>query len=158
MYDIVVHEMDAPYNPRGKSKRFVSQVTNIHHFRFDLFVEVIDLQVQELNERFDEANTELLMCMACLSPKDGFSSFDKEKVLTLATYYPSEFSSIDLMTLECQLDIFIQDMQRDDRFQNLHDLGALMMLLVETRKNVTYPKIYLLIKLMLILPVATVSV
>ncbi|XP_057793707.1 uncharacterized protein LOC131010250 [Salvia miltiorrhiza] len=156
--DIGVPDMESRYIPQGRSKRFAQQVSYLHHFRVDMFLEVIDLLLQELDNRFDEVNMELFICMACLDPKDGFSSFDKEKVLKLATFYPSEFSSIDLMALECQLDIFMEDMKRDVGFQNLQDVSSLLMKLVETKRHVTYPLIFLLIKLVLIIPVATASV
>lgn len=155
---IVVPNMEACYIPQGRSMRFVQQVCYVHHFRVDVFIEVIDLLLQELDNRFDEVNMELLRCMACLNPKDCFSSFDKEKVLKLATFYPFEFSSIDLTILECQLDIFIEDMKRDDEFQSLPDMSSLSMKLVETKRHVTYPLVFLLIKLVLILPVATANV
>ncbi|XP_042056443.1 zinc finger MYM-type protein 1-like [Salvia splendens] len=124
--------MKAHYSPHGRSKRFVQQVSYLHHFRVDVFIKVIDLLLQELDNRFDEVNMELLRCMACFNPKDGFSSFDKEKVLKLATFYPSDFSNIDLMDLECQLDIFIGDMRSDEDFQNLRDISSLLVKLVET--------------------------
>ncbi|XP_062118895.1 uncharacterized protein LOC133832590 [Humulus lupulus] len=44
---------------------------------------VIDLQLQELHSRFNEANTELLLCVACLSPNNSFDAFDKEKLIQL---------------------------------------------------------------------------
>ncbi|XP_021725924.1 zinc finger MYM-type protein 1-like [Chenopodium quinoa] len=140
------------------SRRFVEEATNEHHFRVGIFVRVIDLHLQELDDRFNERNMEILICMACLSPKDNFSSFDKDKVLKLASFYPEEFSSFDLMALECQLDIFMENMLNDDRFQGLNDLNSLSMMLVKTNKHKTFPLIHLLIKLMLILPVATTSV
>ncbi|KAL6542463.1 hypothetical protein OROMI_024065 [Orobanche minor] len=114
--DIVVPAMEARYIPQGRSRPFIRQVSYLHHFRVDVFIEVIDLLLQELDNRFDEVNIELLRCMACLNPNDCFSSFNKEKVLKLATFYPFEFSSIDLTILECQLDIFIEDLKRDDDF------------------------------------------
>ncbi|XP_021775781.1 zinc finger MYM-type protein 1-like [Chenopodium quinoa] len=51
--------------------------TNLHHFRVEIFLGVIDLHLQELDNRFDEISMELLTCMACLNPKDNFSYFDK---------------------------------------------------------------------------------
>ncbi|XP_021724324.1 zinc finger MYM-type protein 1-like [Chenopodium quinoa] len=157
-HGIVVPTMDSPYVPQGRSRRFVEEATNQHHFRVGIFLRVIDLLLQELDDRFNERNMEILMCMACLSPKDNFSSFDKDKVLKLASFYPEEFSSFDLMTLECQLDIFMENMLNDERFQGLNDLNSLSMMLVKTNKHKTFPLIHLLIKLMLILPVATASV
>ncbi|XP_057248367.1 uncharacterized protein LOC104890039 [Beta vulgaris subsp. vulgaris] len=157
-HGIVVPTMDASYVPQGRSRRFVEQTTNLQHFRVDIFLGVIDLHLQELDNRFNERNMELLTCMACLSPKDNFSSFDKDKVLKLVTFYPEEFSSLDVMSLELQLDIFIENMRSDNRFRDLNDLNSLSMKLVETNRHKTYPLIFLLIKLMLILPVATASV
>ena len=40
---------------------------------------IVDMQLQELNNRFSEANTDLLLCMACLNPSNSFVTFDKEK-------------------------------------------------------------------------------
>ncbi|XP_041995880.1 zinc finger MYM-type protein 1-like [Salvia splendens] len=81
-----------------------------------------------------------------------------ECVPKLATFYPSDFSSIDLRPLDCQLDIFMEDVRRDNDFQNLQDLSSLSMKFVETNRDVAYPFVFLLIKLILILPVATASV
>ncbi|XP_042012243.1 uncharacterized protein LOC121760672 [Salvia splendens] len=128
--------LEACYVPHGRSKRFVQQVSYRHHFRIDVFIEMHGL----------------------LQPRDDFSSFDKESVLKLATFYPSDFSSIDLRSLDCQLDIFMEDMRRDNDFQNLQDLSSLSMKFVETKRDVAYPFVFLLIKLILILPVATASV
>ncbi|XP_042059346.1 uncharacterized protein LOC121803816 [Salvia splendens] len=61
-------------------------------------------------------------------------------------------------SLDCQLDIFMKDIRRDNDFQNLQDLSSLSMKLVETKRDVAYPFVFLLIKLILILPVATASV
>ena len=157
-YDIVVPNMEALYIPQGRSKRFVQQATNSHHFLVEVFIAIIDFLSQELHNRVDEGNMELLTCMACLSPQNGFSSFNKEKLLKLATLYPSEFSSTDLMTLDCQLDLFINDVQKDVDFQNITDVSCLSMKLVDTNRHVSYLLVYLIIKLMLILPVATASV
>ncbi|XP_057798956.1 uncharacterized protein LOC131014828 [Salvia miltiorrhiza] len=127
-YGIVVPDMEASYMPLGRSRRFVQQETNLQHFRIQIFVGVIDLQLMELNERFDEVNTELLKCMACLSPRDGFSSYDKEKILKLATFYLSEFSGVELMSLEYQLDICIEDLRKDDSVTSGDEGTCLMMI------------------------------
>lgn len=60
----------------GRSRRKVQQVTNLHHYRVELFYDVINLQLQEINHRFNEINTELLLCMACLNPSNYFSTFE----------------------------------------------------------------------------------
>ena len=69
-----------------------------------------------------------------------------------------DFSCTDLTRLEFQLDHFIDDMRSDVRFDNLQDLGQLSTTLVATNKHSSYKLVYLLLKLVLILPVATASV
>ncbi|XP_057538192.1 uncharacterized protein LOC130815725 [Amaranthus tricolor] len=157
-HEIDVPSMDAHYVPQGRGRRFVQQATNLHHFRVGIFLEVIDLHLQELDNRFNEINMELLTCMVSLSPKGNFSSFDKEKILKLASLYPEEFSCNDLTALDLQLDVFLDAMLNDERFHDLDDINSLSMMLVETKRHETFPLIHLLIKLMLILPVATASV
>ncbi|XP_021775091.1 uncharacterized protein LOC110738954 [Chenopodium quinoa] len=96
--------------------------------------------------------------MASLSPVDVFSSFDKQKILKLDEYYEDEFSSADLLSLDDQLGNYITNMRRDDRFWGLNDLSELSMKLVETKKCQVFQQVYLLIKLVMILPVETASV
>ncbi|WOL11907.1 hypothetical protein Cni_G20671 [Canna indica] len=83
------------------------------------------MQLQELNNRFNEVNTELLLCVACLSPIDAFSSFDKRKLLHLAEFYPIEFSSIEINLLDNQLESYIIDMTSHQGFLNLSGLTDL---------------------------------
>ncbi|XP_057545754.1 uncharacterized protein LOC130824754 [Amaranthus tricolor] len=151
-HEIDVPSMDAQYVPQGRSRRFAKQATNLHHFRVAIFLEVIDLHLQEIDNRFNEKNMELLTCMASLSPRGNFSSFDKERILKLASLYPEEFSCFDLTALDLQLDVFLDSMQNDERFHDLQDINSLSMMLVKTRRHETFPLIHLLIKLMLILP------
>jgi len=47
--------------------------------------------------RFDEVNTELLVCMAALNPANSFAAFDKDKLMKLAKFYPQDFTSTDLV-------------------------------------------------------------
>jgi Domain of unknown function (DUF4371) len=74
-------------NPRNQTS-----ITNLHYYRVNLFYTVIDMQLQELNNRFTEINTELLICVSCLDPKNSFSSFNKDRLLQLAQFYPSDFN------------------------------------------------------------------
>ncbi|XP_076892701.1 uncharacterized protein LOC143544488 [Bidens hawaiensis] len=101
---------------------------------------------------------ELLVCMGSLSPVDSFCSFDKQKLVRLAELYPNEFSSADLCRLNDQLDSYINDVRKDERFNGLKDVKELSKKLVEVKKHEVYNLVYLLIKLVLILPVATASV
>ena len=49
-------------------------------------------------------------------------------------------------------------MRKDDRFKCVNHLGELSILLVETKKHVVYDLVYMLLKLILLLPVATANV
>ena len=60
--------------------------------------------------------------------------------------------------LDYQLDNFVADMRRDERYRTINNLGDLSIKLVETKKHELYQHVYLLMKLVLILPVATASV
>ncbi|KAK9671431.1 hypothetical protein RND81_12G029900 [Saponaria officinalis] len=116
-YDTDVVEIDDNYVAPKRPKRRAAPKINLHHYCVDIFYAIIDLQLQELNSRCDEVNTELLRCLSCLSPKDGFRTFDLSMLEKMASFYPYGF------------DVF--------------------------RKNIIYPHVYLLLKLALILPVAT---
>jgi hypothetical protein len=96
--------------------------------------------------------------MACLNPNDSFSTFNKEKLIRLALFYPSEFSIVDLMVLSDQLDTYIIDLCGNDEFFGIEGIASLAEKIVKTKKNLTFPLVYMLIKLSLLLPVAIATV
>ncbi|KAI8572728.1 hypothetical protein RHMOL_Rhmol01G0222200 [Rhododendron molle] len=155
---INIPNTDDKFVPRGRGRRNAPEMTNLHHYQFEIVYIVIDLQLQELNDRFTEANSELLLCVACLDPRNYFSSFDKKKLLRLAEFYPKEFSPVDRMVLYDQLDTYIFYMRNSDEFSRLNGLTDLSEKMVETGREKLYPLVYLLLTLALILPVATASV
>ncbi|XP_024010073.1 uncharacterized protein LOC18008840 [Eutrema salsugineum] len=114
--------------------------------------------IVEFNDRFDEMNSKLLVCMASLSPIDSFRQFDKSKLVRLAELYPDDFSFVERRSLDHQLDIYLDNVQKDDRFTNIVSLGDLARVLVETRKHLSHPLVYRLLKLCLILSVAIATV
>jgi hypothetical protein len=61
----------------------MEKVSNLHHFQVQLFYEVIDRQIHELNNHFTKVNTKLLFCVAWLSPRHSFSAFDKGRLIRL---------------------------------------------------------------------------
>ncbi|KAH0683079.1 hypothetical protein KY290_021666 [Solanum tuberosum] len=157
-HDIVIPEMDASYFP-GKSKRKALDVTYSHHLRVEIFYVVIDLHLQKLNNRFDVVSTDLLLGMASLNPVNSFGSFDKGKIMRLVEYYMNEFDNNKLRDLSFQLDSFIVYVRGSDkRFFNLKGISDLAKVLVKSDLHQIWPLVYLLIKLTLILPVATASV
>ena len=155
---ISISNMNDKFVARGRSRRKAPKITNLHHYNVEVFYTIIDMQLQELNNRFTEANTELLLCVACLNPSDLFFAFDKQRLIQLAEFYPSDFSAIDLMALDNQLQNYIVDMRSNNEFFELKGIGDLAKKLVETKKNTVYPLVYLLVKLALLLPVATATV
>ena len=157
-HDIDIPNMEDLFVVRGRSRRNTEEMTNLHHYRFELLNTVIDSQLVELNDRFNEVNTELLLCMTCLDPKNSFSSFDLQKLLRFATFYPSDFSPVDIMTLEDQLQNYVIDVRSDDQFCNLKGISELAQKMVTNDKHIGYPLVYLLIKLALLLPVAMATV
>lgn len=155
---IKIPDMDAFYKPVGRDRRFYVKIKNLNRYHVDMFLSVIDRQLQELDNRFDEVNTELLICMAAFSPLNSFAAFDKEKLIKLAGFYPNDFTSLELLHLPAQLNLYIIDMHNDERFANVRTLAELSVNLVETNKIGRYAAIYKLLKLVLVLPVATASV
>ncbi|XP_073031167.1 uncharacterized protein [Primulina eburnea] len=87
-------DMFTRWAPRGRPHRNPPEVTNFHHYLVDLFYGVIDVQLQELNDRFSEAGVELLLCVACLCPQNVFYAFDKKKLMQLAGFYPQDFQDL----------------------------------------------------------------
>ncbi|XP_026398237.1 uncharacterized protein LOC113294022 [Papaver somniferum] len=156
--NIAVPEMMSPYVPLGRGRRNLQEETNLHHFQVGLFNNVIDMKIAALNDRYDEVNTELLLCMSHLNPRENFSAFEKGALIRLAKLYPSDFSEMDLMILERKLDTFLRDVLSSNKFFELVGISGLAKKMVETKKDITYPLVYLLIKLSLIFPVATATV
>ncbi|XP_016514335.1 uncharacterized protein LOC107831118 [Nicotiana tabacum] len=158
-YDILIPNFDEPYVILGRSRHRVAEYNNLHHYHVVAFCKTIDWQFQELNNRFDEVTTELLLGVACLNPVNSFSSFDIEKILRLAKLYPDDFDKYSIVDLRFQLENYIVDVRdHDKRFSALKGLGDLSKKLVETKKHGTYPLVFRLVKFALLLLVATATV
>ncbi|XP_052627154.1 uncharacterized protein LOC128133675 [Lactuca sativa] len=157
-HEIEVCNMDAMFLLPGRSRRKYPKMTNLHYYRVELFYDVIDLQRTELESRFSETSTKLLLFMACLNPNNSFAAFDKNKLIQLARLYPNDFSDMDLEILNDQLETYILDMLNSSEFLNLNGIGDLAQKMVETKRDKVFSMVYLLIKLALTLPVSTATV
>jgi len=157
-HGVQVPAMEDNYVPYGKSARYARNQTNDDHFRREIYIGVIDQISQELDYRFDEINMELLSCMSAFNPSNSFASFDAQKVRRLAEFYPNDLKVHDLLKLELQLDNYIDDVRQDDSFKGIENLVDLSVKLVQTNRHTLYDMVYLLLKLVLLLPVATASV
>ncbi|KAI5657550.1 hypothetical protein M9H77_26343 [Catharanthus roseus] len=124
----------------------------------DIFV--LDLIVKEMDDHFTESNTELLMCISCLDPRDSFANFDWNQLLCLSEFYSDDFSVSDKFELKAQLNTYISYMRSSDgaAFSGLINIGDLAKKMVETKSHMFFNLVYRLIELALVLPVATASV
>jgi hypothetical protein len=157
-HKVKVVDMNGKYVPMQRSKQFYRGAINYHRFHADMYLGIIDRQVQELHNRFDEVNTELLRCMASFNPANSFHAFNVENLVKLARFYPHDFEFEEINQLSFQLNRYIDDVRKDGKFKNLRSLAELSMMLVKTDKISRYDIVYKLLKLVLVLPVATAGV
>jgi len=75
--NIEIPNMEDKFIAQGRSRHRAEKTTNMHHFRIGIFNTVIDWQLNEFNDHFNEANTELLLSVACLDPSNRFDAFVK---------------------------------------------------------------------------------
>uniref|UniRef100_A0A803KWZ5 HAT C-terminal dimerisation domain-containing protein n=1 Tax=Chenopodium quinoa TaxID=63459 RepID=A0A803KWZ5_CHEQI len=159
---VTVPDMDSPYVDVLKSIRQQSRqkdnVTMEHHYRVDIFMAAIDRQLQELNARFSERATELLILSAALNPRDGYKSFNIEHIFKLARdFYPIDFTEHEKDHLSYELQHYWLDIPIHPVLKNLTTLGDLCQGLVTTEKIKDYPLVSRLIRLVLTLPASTAT-
>ena len=81
--DIEVPDMDACFSSVGRSRRKTKSITVEHHYRVDIFTAIIDQQLQELNNRFNEQAIELLKLSTALDPRNSYKLFNVEDICLL---------------------------------------------------------------------------
>ncbi|XP_059627102.1 uncharacterized protein LOC132269892 [Cornus florida] len=142
----------------GTSRHYQQQNNIIveHHYHFDIFNSIIDLQLMELDHRFNNEVVELLTLDSALDPSDSFKSFNVENIYNLAEkFYHWDFTHQDLKVLKIQLMHYQLDVPSDLEFQNTSSLIDLCGKLVVRRKSKCYLLVDRLICLVLTLPVST---
>ncbi|GAA0173980.1 hypothetical protein LIER_27468 [Lithospermum erythrorhizon] len=127
--NVNIPDMETQYVKQLKSKRLAHVVSNLHHYKFDYFMNILDVQLKELNDRFNMDNTELLTCVASLSPCSSFETFDTKKLLKMVRMYPNEFLDVCDQTLTNQFECYIRSVRGDARFSYLKGLAQLSLLL-----------------------------
>src|SRR6266540_7424696 len=130
----------------------------MHFYKVEIFLAAIDAILTEMNHRFSEVSSELLVCMASLNPRNSFSNFDADKLVRLAEIYAQDFYVADLLLLPGQLKDFMCRVRRSNEFLGCSELPKVAEIMIKTGMNRSYPLVYRLIKLTLILPVASASV
>ncbi|XP_058727632.1 uncharacterized protein LOC131599201 [Vicia villosa] len=136
---IPVPNMDDKIPVRGRSIAEGRTITNLHHYRAEIFYVAIDKICVEMDHRFSEGSNMILDCFSCLEPKNSFSKFDVDKLARLANIYHADFSDDDRGIIRDQLETYVLQM-------------------VQTEKHSVFPLVYKLIELSLILSVSTASV
>ncbi|KAL5173684.1 hypothetical protein HKD37_16G046190 [Glycine soja] len=142
---ILVPNMDDEIPVRGRSRAEGRTITNLHHYRAEIFYVAIDKICVEMDHRFSEGSNIILDCFSCLDPKNSFSKFDT-------------FSDNDRGTIRDQLETYVLQVRRNASFSTCEDVQSLAMKMVQTEKHLVFPLVYKLIELALILPVSTASV
>ncbi|XP_024995403.1 uncharacterized protein LOC112528615 [Cynara cardunculus var. scolymus] len=89
---------------------------------------------------------------------NGFNRTQATDLLKLSELYPHDFSRMEKIALEKQLKMYYLIVRQDERFADLSGIAELARLLVETKKHTTYPLVYRLLKLALVLPVDVATV
>jgi hypothetical protein len=115
--------------------------------------------IVELNNRFAKRSTQLLRCIACLDPINSFDNYNEDKLVDLANMYAANFSTYEVtFVLRNQLDSFIQEARADPHLMNYNYLGHLAIKMVLSDMHTTFPLVYRLVDLPMILLVATETV
>ena len=131
---ITVPDMNGSYADYIRS-RSGSEATVEHHYRYNVFIVAVDQQMQELNCRFSEQATELLILSTSLDPRGSFSSLKIDDLCTLASkFYPADFSNQEIDNLRCQLRHYQLDVPTNPKFQDLTS-GDLCRRLVDAKKQ-----------------------
>ena len=93
-----------------------------------------------------------------MNPDSLFLAFNKEKLIRLVQFYPSDFSTVQVSFLDNQFETYIHDMQSTEKFSALKGIGQLAEKMEEMKKDVSHSLVYSLVTLALILLVATATV
>ncbi|XP_019183943.1 PREDICTED: zinc finger MYM-type protein 1-like [Ipomoea nil] len=156
--NISVPDFDAQYIARrGRARNQQDELTVGHHYKVDIFNAVIDSQLQELNNRFDDKAMELIVLSSSLDPKEMRISFRIDDICKLVEkFYPQDFADYEILQLRMQLEHFEHVQQLPD-FKELESISDLCQWMVKTRKLDIYPLVFRIVTLILTLPVSTAT-
>ncbi|XP_059650673.1 uncharacterized protein LOC132296491 [Cornus florida] len=91
-YNIDIPDLSSRYvEGMGRHCQQQDHITVEHHYHFDIFNSAIDLQLMELEHRFNNEVVELLTLSSSLDPSDSFKYFNVEKIcnlLSLGLHWP----------------------------------------------------------------------
>jgi len=101
---IQIPDMSCSFSDLIRSRWQQDSVTVEHHYHVDIFNAIIDFELNELNCRFNEQSTQLLMLSRSLNPNDAFKSFNVGDICSLVEkFYNSDFSIQEMTQLEYEV-------------------------------------------------------
>ncbi|XP_020411638.1 uncharacterized protein LOC18793132 [Prunus persica] len=158
-WNIDILDMNARYVARrGRARHQQDDFTIKHYYIIDIFYATIDSQLQELNSRFSDQITELLIMGSALDPREMNKSFRIDDICQLVDkFYPQDFEDHEKIGLRRQLQHFESDVVRLPEFKNLSTISDLSQWMVTTRRSTTYPPVYRVVVLVLTLPISTAT-
>ena len=119
---------------------------------------MIDSQLQELNDKFNDNTVEQLILSSTLDPKKMQASFRIDDICRLVKkFYPQDFAEYMMKQLRMQFEHF-------DHVRQLLDFGALTTIfdlchwLIKTRNAEVYPVVYRVLTLILTLSVSIATI
>ncbi|XP_025637904.1 uncharacterized protein [Arachis hypogaea] len=148
-HEVEVPDMNALHIPRrGRTRKIVDQISVEHHYRVNLFLAVINTQLQELNGRFNDNMVELLSLSSTLDPRDNYKFFSVNKECELVEqFYPGDFSDQEKFHIRMQAQHYELDVPNHAELTNLCTISELCQGLMKTGKSLTYHLIDRLIRL-----------
>ncbi|KAJ8762728.1 hypothetical protein K2173_012220 [Erythroxylum novogranatense] len=97
--NIPVLDLNTLYVARRRSARHQQdEILLEHHYKVDIYNAVIDSQLQELNNKFNDHTVELLILSSALDPKEIRRSFRVDDICKLVQkFYPQDFAEYDML-------------------------------------------------------------
>ena len=97
--NILVPDFDAQYIARRRRVRHQQDdITIGHHYKVDIFNTVIDSQLQELNNKFNDNIVELIILSSALDPREMRISFRIDDICKLVKkFYPKDFVEHEML-------------------------------------------------------------
>ncbi|XP_021995921.1 zinc finger MYM-type protein 1-like [Helianthus annuus] len=90
--------------------------------------------------------------------KKRYLKFDPSKILAFAKMYPDDFTTQEIGSLLGDIESFRHTISDDDNFEDLNGISDLARVMVEMGTHSSCPTVYRIVKLALLLPVATATV
>ncbi|CAM8916891.1 unnamed protein product [Rhodiola kirilowii] len=155
--NIEVPDFSTHHETRRRASHQQNRVTVEHYYRVDIFYTVIDSQLQELENRFNDDSVELIILSSALDPKELRTTLRVDDICKLVEkFYPLDFDEDERTSLRMELQHF-ELVRQLPEFNTLTEISELCGWLTRTRKSNMFPLLYKVITLILTLPVSTAT-